>query len=85
MFITYSPASGFRPARAQVIRPGYRTDPGAHWTDGGNKTFNGVSSESVPAAKAWASAQYGIKNWKRNRMRDWIDADAGLPPLRKLE
>lgn len=84
VFITYQKAEprACMCSKTQVIRPGLMTDPNAAWYDHGNKTFSGKMSVSVPAAKAWASKKYGIKKWKRNRMGDWIDADAKLLPLR---
>jgi hypothetical protein len=49
--------------RSQVWKPGVVTDPTAAWYDHGNKTFLGVMDQSLPAAIAWASGKYGIKDW----------------------
>lgn len=81
-FVADSGRRGVMPSRAHVVRPGYRTDPAAHWSDNGCKTFVGKMTDAVQAAKAWAGARYGITAWKRNGMGDWINADAGLLPLR---
>jgi hypothetical protein len=63
----------------------HQTDPKAPWYYHGRKTFTpfGVSKEeAMELALAWASLRYGIKRWQRNRMGDFVDADAGYLPLR---
>ena len=72
------------PARWVVFRVdanghGVKTDPGAHWTDNGCKTFSCHSRETKKmaeaAALAWATEHYGVTAWDKNRMRDWVPAD----------
>lgn len=75
-----------------VIRPGYDLDPKAkrpwwentrgknfHWSD-----FGGDRAATLQAAKDWASKRYGIAEWKRNRMHDYVDARVAkrFPPRR---
>lgn len=52
----------------QVIRPGYRTDPGASIHDNYRKTFGrdsngGTRETALVPAKTWAGARYGITDW----------------------
>ena len=84
IYIIYHPAvsRSVMPNKAAVIRVGFKTNPKGAWYDHGNKSFIGKMRESVPLAKAWAEERYGIKQWKRNGMGDWIDADAGFSLLR---
>jgi len=49
--------------RTHVVRPGFKTDPQAHWADYGCKAFIGNKKESIPLAEAWASERYGITGW----------------------
>ena len=71
--IVYSPQEmgrAYRPATWRVYRIGYHTDSGAHWTDYGNKTFNCFRPREdkllqFQAAVAWATEQYGIREWER--------------------
>ena len=75
VFIPYSPqeigmASQF--AKWQVYRIGWKTDPEAHWTNDGQKTFN-VFRPATPekeeqrlAAISWATEKYGISEWERS-------------------
>jgi hypothetical protein len=58
----------FRCASWRVIRPGFETDPNAHWQDHKQKTFAAVYPQTDKApkleeAKAWATARYGITEW----------------------
>lgn len=58
----------FRSAAWQVIRPGYRTDPEAHWTDHGHKTFDvfrpgDQKGTRLAEAQEWAGARYGVTEW----------------------
>ncbi len=75
------------PSRWQVIRPGYKTDPNASWYDHGRKTFTHSGGDSKKAAfaeaQAWAGNRYGIKNWKRNGVGDYINADASFAPIKR--
>lgn len=54
----------FVSAAWQVIRPGYKTDPGSHWQDHGHKTFL-RSTTAEQDAKAWAEERYGITEWAK--------------------
>lgn len=62
----------YRPASWAVIRPGFKTDPNAHWMDHGTKTFK-VYTPSDKADKeaqlaqaiAWATERYGYDTWVR--------------------
>lgn len=91
VYITYIPEDHFGRGRAwRVIGKGHKTDLGSAWTDHGNKTFDlegdGRGWKSDPAlqrAKTWASKRYGVRNWRKNGMEDWVDADKDYPPLRR--
>ena len=50
-------------ARSQVSSPFFKTDPRAHWSDHGCKTFVGNRAESMPLALAWAQEKYGVSEW----------------------
>jgi hypothetical protein len=70
--VGYTPAftgRGYRSARWQVVRPGYKTDPEGHWEDDGHKTFSVLSRDVKEsqrlAAIDWASYRYGIEEWGR--------------------
>lgn len=64
VFVAYRPQDKWTLAGWQVIRPGYQTDPGGHWSNFGDKTFDGTGSEVRDAALAWASERYGVTEWK---------------------
>jgi hypothetical protein len=58
-----------------VFRPGYPTDPKAHWMDYGNKYFHGgFRGEALVQAQAWAGKRYGIKEWARDPFGGYGDA-----------
>lgn len=61
--------------KSKVYSPFFKTDPGAHWQDYGSKSFVGNRARSFEEAKAWASKEYGITEWKPNRMRDHVPAE----------
>lgn len=68
-YIAFAPRAGAFPAKWQVHRPGFKTDPDAHWGDHGSKTFSASGKgDAVAQQKAldWASERYGIKEWKRD-------------------
>lgn len=44
---------------------------------------NDRGKAALARAKAWAERKHGIKNWKRNALGEYVDADAGLPPLER--
>lgn len=58
-----------RSAAWQVVRPGSKTDPEAHWQDYGNKTFTigyrYTDAEALAAARAWAEDRYQITAWAK--------------------
>jgi hypothetical protein len=84
VFVSYSPTQHRGSyAKTQVIQVGRKTDPKAPWYDNGNKSFVGQRKESLQPALDWASAQFGIKRWRRNSMGDYIDADKEYLPLRQ--
>jgi hypothetical protein len=49
--------------RTNVYSPSRQTDPKAHYSNYGCKTFGGGFAESMPLALAWASKRYRIKSW----------------------
>lgn len=49
--------------KTTVYSPSHKTNPDAHWTDRGCKTFIGNRSESMPAALDWTTKRYGISEW----------------------
>lgn len=64
--ISYSPTDNSRGgtyAHTSVYRPGFKTDPNAHWQDHGCKTFNDKAAVSIPQAIAWATERYKIDKW----------------------
>lgn len=75
-FTALDPGRGGRSAHWTVVRPGFKTDPKAHFLDYGNKTFYGRKAqvEVLESAKAWASASYGIKEWARTPLGSWMEA-----------
>ena len=63
IYVTYSKGQGVVPACARVVSPSRKTDPSAHWTDNGCKSFSGSQRDAVAQAVAWASDEYGITEW----------------------
>jgi hypothetical protein len=65
-------------SKAVVGSPYFKTDEDAHWMDYGRKTFsahfNGGWRKSIEVAKEWATETYGISEWARNRVGDWVPA-----------
>lgn len=69
----------YQSAAWQVLRPGYKTDPGGHWQDHGQKTFSVYQPREekdavLEQAKAWVSERYGIKGWERTPFGDYVPA-----------
>jgi hypothetical protein len=62
---SYSPSdgTGFGCSKSTVWSPHFKTNPDSSWYDYGCMTFVGKRVESMPKALAWASNQYGIKEW----------------------
>jgi hypothetical protein len=64
VYVAYSGMHGWGAPQWSVIRPGYQTDPDAHWQDRGNKTFivrHPVRDNKVQAreqAIEWAHERY---------------------------
>lgn len=73
--------------KSTVSSPFFNTNPSAHWSDYGQKVFLGNRAESLPKAKAWASHEYGVKDWARNRAGSWVPAQvqAELPIPKRVE
>ena len=67
-------ASVANPKGARVFSPRFKTDPDAHWTHNGCKFFPGKKTMTVPAAKEWASKEYGIAEWTENPLSkdEWV-------------
>lgn len=65
--------------RVAADRREFVTDPKAHWTDNGRKAFHCCGREDKARAErealAWASERFGVTEWARNRMRDWVPAE----------
>jgi hypothetical protein len=79
VFIVYRHRGGSRsmiiPAW-KVAGVGISTDPEAHWTDYGSKTFSCSFSrraEQLEEAKHWASEKYGIEEWVHDPFGGWQD------------
>lgn len=89
VFITYNAADSraCREAQWRVVGRGFKTCPDAAWYDNGCKCFTVDSpirehkAAALAEAQAWASEEFGVKRWERNRSGDYVDADAGYPPL----
>lgn len=60
--------------KTRVWSPFFKTDPEAHWSDHGSKTFSGNRTRSLPRALEWATKEYGIEEWSGNAMRDKVPA-----------
>lgn len=96
VYIDYWAAHSVVPARWAVIRVGYKTDPDAHWSDRGHKSF-GLTHEpgrtfaqdkaaALQAAQRWAEERYGIVAWKRTPFGGWGEetfVDARLAELKQ--
>lgn len=57
---------GSMPAKFQVTHLRLRTDPEAHWSDYGKKTFTfGISSKAARLQEAidWANERFGTREW----------------------
>lgn len=83
VFVGYRAGSRGVVAGSYVVQVGEKTDPTGPWYNNGHKTFSGKRDESLPLALAWASERFGIKNWRRNAMGDYIDADKQYAKLRR--
>jgi hypothetical protein len=84
----------YQSAAWQVMRPGVKTDPKAHWQDHGNKTFyvyTPVRESKEPqrlAAIEWASKRYGFdpQDWVRSPFSDaWLPRSVLDAALRGLD
>jgi hypothetical protein len=89
IWISYFPGDKGRMARDPCFHVNgldIKTDPTAHWRDYGSKWislhFNCKGATSQPERKAaalkvaqdWATKHYGIKEWARTPLGDWMDA-----------
>lgn len=77
-FVRYRPQQTGRvslSAAWQVVVPGYKTDPKAHWQDHGNKTFivhgQQAKDETFAEARAWAEARFGPITWVKTPYGAW--------------
>jgi hypothetical protein len=77
-FISFTPKESgraYHPAKWQVIRIDYRTDPKAGWLDQYNKTFTIYrKDEKEPLlieAKAWVKQRYGLDITERDVWGNW--------------
>ena len=90
IFIDYMPQDltrGGHNAKWQVYGVGFKTDPEGHWDDYGNKTFDcwRPSVDKEPqrlAAIAWATKQYGVKEWERSLYGSYHPAGTVAAALR---
>jgi hypothetical protein len=79
--IAYIPGvrRGISYGRWQVFSPFFSTDKEAARFDNGYKTFNVLGRAEMTtqfeSARNWAMAKYGVKEFKRNRMRDYVPAE----------
>jgi hypothetical protein len=66
-----------------VWSPLFQTDPHAHWSDRGAKTFslhshggNGSHKDrkdaALQVAMKWAEERYGVIEWAKNRQGDYV-------------
>jgi hypothetical protein len=88
VYVSYQPAGPFTFPGWYVIGKDFKTAPDAPWEDHGSKGFtlegDGRGWRSDPAlskALAWACQHYGIINWQKNGLGDYIDADKVHPDL----
>lgn len=74
-------------SKAMVFSPFFQVNPKAHWRDQGAMTFIVMGRnwrEYIETAKRWASKRFGITEWARNRMGDYVPAKVNrLYPLPK--
>lgn len=82
------PGRGYEPAKFSISAfnasgQQVKTNPDGHWRDYGLKTFNllghrGTLKErraaALAEAQAWASAKYGVQEWKRDPWGGWGEA-----------
>lgn len=61
--------------KSLVWSPFFEVDPKAHWGDQGRKAFVGDRAVSLEPAKAWAAERFGVKEWARNRLGDYVPAE----------
>jgi hypothetical protein len=71
IYVTFFPASLGMSAKWQVIKPNGKTDPNAHWSDYGNKTFDVYGRPDKEAKRLeaiqWASFVYNTGDeWERD-------------------
>lgn len=66
---------------------GFSTNPQAHWTDHGHKTFNVIGrpkQEMLRLAMVWAEQRYGIGEWIRDSFGDYQDGRVLIAVRQKL-
>lgn len=94
-FIAYRPQEGVFGSRWQVVRPGFKTDPSAHWSDHGYKTFTVFGQDGATHARKkelargeaeeWASERYGINEWKKDPFGSYGEASFIDARIRELK
>lgn len=92
--ISHSAADKWRSPKWRVWRVGFKTDPNAHWQDGGAKTFvisrhgdetpGQAKARVFTTAVAWASEKYTqwSDEWVRTPFGSWAPKDALEQALR---
>jgi len=86
VFVAATKGRGSRGAYFSVVRPGFMTDPNAHWMDNGCKTFSaaGRKAEALAEALAWAGERYKITDWAKTPFGSWMSADVIKARLAEL-
>ena len=96
IFVVYSPqvvGRAYRSAKWSVASVTEQTDPNAHWTEHGTKTFHcwhpmEDKEKQRLEALAWATERYGIIEWERSPFGSYhpkgtlehLDTPAATPP-----
>ena len=80
---------GGRSAHFSVARPGYKTDPNAHFLSNGCKEFCVPNRESKPIAfeeaKQWAGNRYKITEWVKTPFGSWMSKEFVETRLKELK
>lgn len=80
IMVYYAPyeARGGQGSCWMVASPFFETDPQSTWYYHGKKAFIVAGRSSMgrkrQEAIEWATKVYGVKEWKRNRVRDYVPA-----------
>ena len=83
LYIEFKPSysgCGGSSAKFQVIHIGHETDPKAHWSDYGNKTFDIWNTKDkegkLAEAIAWTNEKFGQREWVKDPFNSYQDASA---------